>query len=730
MGLRLIRMYKYVKCGAMLLILLAAGLVGIACCAGEESGGAEAAARLVQRVTPEYAGRVNFRCERGLAAPVLQAAGGKLLVRARDTRECIRAYGYYLRHVARVHFSWNGDCTAGAAFELPEQPIRVPTTLPMNYALNYCTHSYTAMHWSEERWMRELDRFALNGFHYVLITPGLEKVWQGFLQDAGYPAKKAAAYIPNPCYSAWWNMGNLEGAGGPVSPQLIEREAQLGRKLVERLRELGMEPVLQGYVGLLPHDYPGLGGKLVQQGLWCGYQRPAVLRPDAEDFAPLAALWYEHLFRVYGYRAKVFAGDLFHEGGNVKGIDLGKAAAAVQKAMQAASPGSLWFLQAWGHNPLPKLLAGTSVQHTVILALHKDLSPRANVRRDYGGRRYVWCELSNFGGKQGFFGGFDILEQMEGDAGGASGLGIISEGLETNPLYYELFYERLNNRSRIVRDAFLKHYAKVRYNSDSPHILQALHLLAGSVYTPNGQREGGLENIMCARPSLNARQVTTWSNATPYYNEADVLKAGRLMMMAAQETPQLFELSTFRYDLIDICREVLAARARSMLKECKAAYDRKDHRAYRQRSEAFCSLISLAADLLATHEDFLLGAYLAGVDQRSGGDAATRRSLLQLITTWRSENSLLNDYSHRQFSEMLRHYYLPRWQAFFRTTPLDTTALVRQVDNDNNGERATATWQENEAVDAIQRSFPTANIPLLTRPQGDLRPIAAHILQE
>ena len=554
------------RLGVLALAGVMIALAAVAYRAGEKSSSAvDAAVQLVQRVTPEYEGRVLFRCEKELAAPLLQAEGDKLLVRAANTRECIRAYGYYLRHIAGVHFSANGDCTAAAAFVLPKQPTQVPAALPLNFAFNYCTHSYTGMHWSEERWMRELDLFALNGFHYVLITPGLEKVWQGFLRDAGCPEEQIASFIPNPCYAAWWNMGNLEGAGGPVSPALIEQEAQLGRKIVQRLLQLGLEPVLQGYVGLMPHDYALHPEAMAPQGEWCGYQRPAVLRPDTAAFPSLAALWYKNLQAVYGYRAQAFAGDLFHEGGRVKGINLTQSAAAVQQAMQQASPGSLWFLQAWGHNPLPQLLAGTSVQHTIILALHKDLSPGADVRRNYGGRRYVWCELANFGGKQGLYGGFDILEKMEGNAGGASGLGLLSEGLETNPLYYELFYERLNNRARIDRDAFLKHYAKVRYNSESPLILQALHLLAASVYTPDRQREGGLENIMCARPSLNVRKVSTWSNDSPYYAPQEVLQAGRLMLQAAQETPQLLTLSTFCYDLADICRQVLAEQARHLL---------------------------------------------------------------------------------------------------------------------------------------------------------------------
>lgn len=710
-------------------LVVGMGLPGISAAAGDTLPAAE---QLVQRVTPEFAGRVRFRCEPGLKQPTIQAEGTRLLICADSKQECIRAYGYYLRHMAGVHLSWNGDCREAADFALPEQPVQVPPTLPLNFAYNYTALCYTAAHWDEKRWMQELDRLALNGVRYAMVTAGLEKVWQGFLQELGYPADKIRSFIPSPCYAAWWHMGNLEGEGGPVSPTLIESEARLGRKIVEHMRELGIEPVLQGYVGLLPHDFRKYAGSIVQQGRWCGYQRPAVLRPDTPDFPPVAALWYKHLRSVYGYSATAYAGDLFHEGGRVQGINLEQAAAAVQQAMQQAAPGSIWFIQAWGYNPLPKLLAGTSVQHTVILALHKDLSPRAELQRRYGGRRYVWCELANFGGKHGLYGGFDLLEKMPADAAGASGLGLLSEGLETNPVYYALFWERVNSRAPIDRADFLARYARARYASRDPRLPRALSLLASSVYTPNGKREGGLENIICARPDLSAQKATTWSNPTPYYAPEDVRRAGKLLLEAAQQDPALAQRQTFRYDLADVCRQVLGDKARAQLARCRAAADRGNTPELEKECRAFCGLIEQTADLLATHEDFLLGAYLRGVTRRvPAADApAEQRNLRRLITTWRPDTSTLNDYAHRHFSEMMRYYYLPRWQAYFCSLQQgEQPAAAHAESNDNNGERVTTSWKKNAAVDAIERAIPDAQIPLLTAPQKGLIRLAEQILE-
>ncbi len=700
----------------------------------------EAAQQLVARVTPQYAGRIKFKLVPQQSTPTIVGRGKSVLIQAANVRECIRAYGYYLRHIAKVHFSWNADNSTGASYIVPSRQITVPQALPYNYAYNYCTLSYTAAAWDQTRWERELDLLALNGVRYVLVTSGLEKVWQDFLKDLDYPAEKISKFIAAPAYAAWWHMGNLEGEGGPVSQSLIESEAKLGRFIVQRLKELGMEPVLQGYVGFLPHDYPkaGMNGKILPQGKWCGYIRPAVLQPTSPAFASIAELWYKHLHKVYGTTAHAYGGDLFHEGGKKADTQLDAAARAVQKAMQQASPGATWLLQAWGHNPDKRLLAGTDPKHTVILALQKDLTPKAQVNFDYSGRPFVWCELSNFGGKHGMFGGMDVIENMTRAKSKAIGLGMISEGLETSPFFYELFWTRLSATGKIDRTAFIQRYTKSRYGSSDQRLRYALHLLAGSIFTPDKRREGSLENIICARPNLNARKASTWADPTMYYQPHIIEQAASLYLKAGLKAGnKLSSLPTYRYDLADLCRQVLADRARATLARCKNAYDNKDIAVFKRESKAFLKIIRTSAAVLATSEHFLLGRFLEGARNRGTTEqdkAQLEQSLRRLITTWRPDIGVLNDYSHRQFSEMMQYYYLPRWQTYFEQciaelngTAANNNHTVREITH-NNGEAVEHVTTTNHKLQNIELAFPKADIPLLYKPQGNLLKLASEIL--
>ncbi len=696
--------------------------------AGAEEDAQVVLAALVRRVTPEFADRVHFEVLATQSHPVIRGQGQGICICASGVRECARAYGYYLRTLALVHLSWNGDNRSAARFVIPQTPVDVPETLPLNFAFNYTALSYTGTHWSQETWMKQIDRLALNGFRYVLVTSGMEEVWRGFLTDIG-AASSASSFIANPCYAAWWHMGNLEGEGGPVSASLIAKEAGLGRAIVARLRELGMEPVLQGYVGFVPHDFTRFPDYLLPQEQWVMYYtRPTVLRPDAPAFPSLAAAWYKNLERVYGFRARAFCGDLFHESDIPEGVDLTACARAVQRAMQCYSPGATWFVQAWAGNPAPELLEGTQPEHTVILSLEKDLSTGLPTARNFCGRRYVWCELANFGGKQGLFGGFGVLEKASGNADGASGFGLLSEGLETNPIYYELFYERVNNRAVIDRHVFLSRTVLSRYGSKDARLVQALNLLANSVYSPDGEREGGPENILCARPCLDAQQVSTWSCSDVFYDPRDISRAGSLMLAAAEDEPSLLENSCFRYDLVDVCRQVLAERARVLLPLCKAAQG--DPAAYAARAADFMALFPLLADVLATHEDFLLGAFLQGAAAREADSPGEMtRNLRRLITTWTPDVSPLSDYAHRQFSEMVRYYYMPRWAAFFRRGTEGAQQTVRETVVTNNGEHIVVRLSDDAELQAFERSFPTSRLPLLLKPTGDLISLARKILR-
>ena len=71
-------------------------------------------------------------------------------------------------------------------------------------------------------------------------------------------------------------MNNLEGWGGPNTDEYYERQIALQRLILGRMREFGMEPVLPGYSGMIPHDAASvIGIDVADSGNWLGFVRPA-----------------------------------------------------------------------------------------------------------------------------------------------------------------------------------------------------------------------------------------------------------------------------------------------------------------------------------------------------------------------------------------------------------------------------------------------------------------------
>lgn len=628
---------------------------------------------LVARVAPALEGRVVFDVDASEKVITIKPTQqGKFKITAPNQSSAAAGLGCYLREVANAHWSW---CGSRLDVEMPTPTKTLTYTPAYDYmvAYNFCTLSYTMANWDKEQWTAELDRLALYGFNMPLVQLGIPKVWTLTLRELGYPEERIRAFLPDDASAAWWNMGNLEGLGGPLTKAEVEKNAEMGRWLVQEMKRRGMKPILLGFTGLVPHD---LGkyltpseyedAHLVDQGHWCdGFKRPAVLAPTSKSFEKIARIYYKHLKAVYGIdTVDAFAGDLFHEGGRTGGLNVTECARAVQAAQQETSPGAIWVVQAWHNNPTPALLKGLDPKLSIIEALVGDQKDGHHYQRNFHGIPWVWCELVNFGGNHGLYGGFPMLANLgeltkTPNFETMKGFGLLSEGLETNPLIYELFTERFfypmdKVMTKDEQTAWLSRYAQRRYGLTTPEIEKALLLLTKSVYNPTRKQEGTTESIFCARPSWNAQKASSWASGEVYYNIKDVLSAAEYYVEVATKHPELLDQETFRYDLVDVVRQALSDCGRPLLAE---ANKNKDARA------SFLRIILATHLVLECSDSFRMD--LREKDALVYGKSKAVKALRRMYTTWSGRGGKLNDYAHRQLSGLMKDYYYRRWKAFF-----------------------------------------------------------------
>ena len=569
---------------------------------------------------------------------------------------------------------------------------------PVRLAYNYCTLSYTMAYWGEAEWTAEIDRLARAGYNAALVTDGTFKVWQLVLRELGANEETIRAFIPDECARAWWLMGNLTGEGGPLDPQTIDDDGARGRWICAQMRARGIEPVLQGCTGMVPlaDVFSGAASPdrgdcvLIPQGKWGPYERPPLVDPTCPAFRRLAEVWYAKLEEVYGFKPAYLAGDLFHEGGRTDGVDVTAATRAVQAAQQRAFPGVTWVVQAWQRNPTAAVRAGLDPRFTLIEALAKDMS-RDPQPMDFGDLPWIWCEVLNFGGNHGLYGNLRTFAHL-GACTNATfrGYGLLSEGLGTNPVCYDLFEEMMRRDAGSVMtdaelDAWLDKWVDRRYglphsqlstlNSPLSTLHSPLHtawrILAATVYACNRCQEGTTENVICAEPSWTANNVSTWGPTEGlWYDPARLEEAARLFDKAGEEMmfTNLQSVLNFTHDRYDIRRQVRANDVRRLLPRLKDPHDlpaRKEFMRHLFALEPVCTWLGVP-------DAFRLEPQLALARARAGarGEAAFRR----MVTTWADPKygrTTLADYANREYVELLRDYYLPRWWAFLNRAPAD-----------------------------------------------------------
>ena len=615
----------------------------------------------------------------------LDYRAGKPVVRGNNYVSIATGIHWYLKYYVGIHLCW-GHMHARLPQQLPvvPKPERHETDMRLRFDFNYCTHSYTMAFWDWERWEEEIDWMALHGVNMPLCATGMGSVWRNVLLRLGYTRDEVNDFVAGPAFQSWWLMNNLEGWGGPNPDSWYTRQEELQRRIVRRMREWGIEPVLPGYSGMLPANAKErLGVDVADPGRWCGYRRPAFLQPQDPNFQRIARIYYQELTRLYG-KARYYSMDPFHEGGNTKGVDLAAAGKAVWQAMKAVNPKATWVAQAWQACPHNGMIAEIPEGDMVVLDLYSESCPQwgdsASIwyrPQGFGKHHWLYCMLLNFGGNVGLHGKMrhvidEFYKARESSFGRSlKGIGLTMEGTENNPVMYELLTELPWRAGRFDKDEWLRGYLRARYGKLTPGVEKAWMLLSNTIYAcPDGSTQQGThESVFCARPSLNAYQVSSWSCMADYYQPMDIIRAANDIVA---EADAYRGNADFEYDLVDIVRQAVAEKGRLVYPVVVAAYKAADKELFASASARFLNLILLQDCLLATHSNFKVGRWI-GNARRMGATAAESdlyewNARVQ-VATWgnrhAAEQGGLHDYAHKEWNVMLRDYYYIRWKAYF-----------------------------------------------------------------
>jgi alpha-N-acetylglucosaminidase len=632
----------------------------------------EAASKLVERLLPGRSQEFAFQAipqQDGHDVFELESRDGKVVVRGNSALSMAFGLNWYLKYYGHCNVSVNGrQLNLPSPPPVVEKKFRLVSWAKSRYLLNYCTFGYVKPWWDWTQWEKFIDWMALNGVNMPLAVTGQEGVWQAVCRKLGIADTEIEAFLPGPPYLPFCWMGCLDGHGGPLPKDWTARHVELGQKIVARERELGMSPVLQGFTGHIPkavaRKFPGAKTQRIQ---WVEFET-YMLDPQDPLFQKVATLFMEEQARLFGsdhlYDADPFI-EMTPPSGDLKYLaGIGRA---IYEGMAKADPKAVWLLQGWTFmfqhdfwkpDRIKAFLDAVPNDHMLILDLFCESTPVWNKTEGFYGKPWVWNFVYTFGDAT-FLGGSGPLERLNDLAAvrknplgqNLRGVGMMMEGYGHNPPVFDLMFE-MAWRENVDLAAWMQEYPRFRYGRKSADAEAAWQILRNDVYN----HPVGGQSILTAFPAAD-RQHTRYP--------ATLARSWQLLMRAGKD---LGGTETYRHDLVNIARQALSDHAGQIYAKTMAAYNAKDIVAYRKSSQEFLQLIRDLDELLATNDEFLLGAWIE--DARRWGRTDAERARLEwnarrVLTLW-GKSPALRDYAGKEWSGMLSGFYAKRWGLFFQ----------------------------------------------------------------
>lgn len=673
-------------------------------CLGAWAGTAEEEAQgLVLRLLPGHADRFRFEsvpAENGQDVFEIEARDGRIVLRGSTGVAMASALNWYLKHHCHASVSLRGSqLDLPEPLPLPEEKIRIVTPFRFRYCFNYCVFSYTMAWWDWAQWERVIDWMALQGINMPLAVTGQEAIWRTVYRDMGLRDEELASFFVGPAYLPFGWMGCIDGWGGPLTDDWINRHAALQRRILERERAFGMSPVLQGFTGHVPSSLSRVRPEAKYQQLpsWCGFPGTVFVDPQDPLFQEMGRRFVEEQTRQFG-TSHYYAADTFIEMSppSEDPAFIDAMAKAVYGGMAAADPDAIWLMQGWlfVNNPgfwkepqSRALLEALPNDKMLVLDLWCENQPAWKVTNAFYGKPWAWCIIQSFGNQVSLHGGLPQIVQNLGEALGSTergalcGAGLIMEGLDYNPVVYDLMSDLFWRPEDPGLNAWIGNYARRRYGSDNGDAAAAWRLLLSTAYQVPGQSGSDL----CGRPALEG--AGPWLNTKRGYDTVQLARAFSCLLDAAEE---LGARDTYRYDVAHVLRQVLSDLAILFRADVSEAYASGDHARLAEAGTRYLDLMRDTDELLATREEFLLGSWLADARYWGNTDEEKRHyewNARNQVTLWGPEDSMLHDYAAKQWSGLITGFYLPRWERFLqqldaalsRGAPFDAEGFEKEI---------------------------------------------------
>lgn len=647
-----------------------------------------AAKCVIERIIGSRANEITFESipqKDGKDGYAISCSNGKLTLKGSSPTAITYAFSQYLREACNSMVTWSGS-NINIPAKFPDYNSTVSySPYSLRYFLNVCTFGYTAPYWDWNRWEKEIDLMALHGVNMPLASVASEAIAERVWLKMGLTKDETRQFFTGGAYLPWHRMGNLNTWDGPLSDSWMNDQLVLQHKIINRMRELGMNPVANAFAGFVPEAFtvkhPEIKCKHLKWGGFDASMNAYVLPPDSPYFEEIGKLFIQEWEKEFG-KNTYYLSDSFNEmelpidPNDLEGKYrlLSHYGESIYKSIAAGNPDAVWVTQGWtfgyqhkfwDRKSLSSLLEKVPNDKMLIVDLGNDYpkwvwhtNQTWKNHDGFYGKQWIFSYVPNFGGKTLLTGDLNMYATSSAEAlaapnkGNLVGFGSAPEGLENNEVVYELLGDMGWTSDSINLDGWLEKYCISRYGSYPELMKQAWSGLCKSVYS-----------------SLYSYPRYTWQTVVPDNRRKSKTDLNDTYMQAIEKflacAPQMEKSQLYRNDALQFAAQYIGAKADILYKQALHLDSIGNDKEVDKLLNQSVNLLLQADKLLASHTNDKLSNWVTLA--RNQGTTQQEKDKYEedakrLITTW---GGFQEDYAARYWNGLIKSYYIPRMLIYF-----------------------------------------------------------------
>lgn len=574
---------------------------------------------------------------------------------------------------------------------------------------NVVTYGYTMPYWDTLRWNQELDWMALHGIDQPLMLLAQEAIYRQVFLSLGLTEKEIDAWEVGPAHLPWMRMGNISGNSfdGPLGKDWHQQQLTLAKYVIQRMRQLGMEPICPAFCGFVPSALADHFDVELDTTGWdwvppsCRNYR---IRPDSPLFTEIGCRFIQCWEQHFG-KGTYYLSDSFNEMKIPSDTALmALYGRSIYNSIRMANPDAIWTMQGWtlgyqrnewGNGIFQALTRDIPQDKFYLLDMATDYnccfwhnSFNWDFYNAFGGQPWAWSVIPNMGGKTVFTGNLDHYANgrmqafQSANRGRLAGYGMAPEGLENNELIYELLCDGgyLSDTTEIDIEQWLENYILCRFGTNQHTLVQLYKNLYRSAYAHfRDHPQFGWQ----VRNNIIGHGVTGLD--TSFYQNAE-----QLSQFICQSPEFYYSLDTdarklFLADYIEVAALYISGKIEYINKQISLYNDAEQKNLALRKLDSLSAIMLGLDSILSLHPLHRLDrweydmAYAHAAPEQAHRNAKNARRLVSIWYGNHRADEPVNDYSCRLWSGLIRDYYLPRlqgtWMHRITGSPFDQIAF-------------------------------------------------------